>query len=385
MAESNKERRCKRRAHDDGLTRELGATRDTSDADDPSRGGSRGYNPLWIRRLDVIEQQVQQQRGLSAALAIGRWTDERIIEPHEMHGGGQETTKLVGRDLMLMAIYLVAYPDAENDEIAAFIANHGGDLYADSTISRQLREFKDSRKEVASIETYQTFVLPANILRKKDRFFNLPPPLGVNGLARRGLCDTDECVIFLEKANRSSKGLSHPTIRMRKPGHYGKGRKLTVLLCIEPGDPALAAHIPGSIARPRRWFEFLEDGGTTTEAFAGFVNTFLTSMEGSGLNVDLDRTLLWDNLRSHHLVPLVTWTVYGRPSTTNSRFRSVPRPPYMPKYGPIEYAFAELGGRLQQRVRPDWNYAVLRQEVTNLLSEIGMDGGFNATFAHCGY
>jgi hypothetical protein len=237
MAESNKERRL-RRAHE-GLTRELGATRDTFDAD-PSRGGSRGY-PLWIR-LDVIEQV--QQMGLAAALAtvkpsartIGRWTER--IEPHEMHGG-KERTKLVGRDQMLMAIYLVAYPDAERDEIAAFIANNGGDLYAASTISRRLRELKYSRK-VASIEAYQAF-LPANILRR-DRFFNMPPPLGVNGLARRGLCDTDECAIFLEKANRS-KGLAHTTIRVRKPGHYGKGRKLTVICCIEPGDPALAAHI----------------------------------------------------------------------------------------------------------------------------------------------
>jgi hypothetical protein len=62
MAESNKERR-KRRAHE-GLTRELGATRDTFDAD-LSRGGSRGY-PLWIR-LDVIKQV--QQMGQVAALA----------------------------------------------------------------------------------------------------------------------------------------------------------------------------------------------------------------------------------------------------------------------------------------------------------------------------
>jgi hypothetical protein len=54
---------------------------------------------------------------------------------------------------------------------------------------------------VASIELYQAF-LPANILRK-DRFFNMTTPLGVNGLARRGLCDTDECATFLEKANRS--------------------------------------------------------------------------------------------------------------------------------------------------------------------------------------
>jgi hypothetical protein len=57
----------------------------------------------------------------------------------------------------------------------------------------------------------------------------------------------------------------------------------------------------------------------------------------------------------------------------------------MPKYGPIEYVFAELGGRLQQLVQPEWNFAILRQVVTNILSELGKNGGFDATFAHCGY
>jgi hypothetical protein len=218
---------------------------------------------------------------------------------------------------------------------------------------------------------------------KKERFFNLPPPLGINGVERRRLCDTDECAIFLEKTNRT-KGLSHTTIRVRKPGHYGKGKKLTVICCIEPGDPALPANVSGSVQSPRQWFKFLEDGGTTAEVFADFVDEVLTSMEGSGLNVDLDRTLLWDNLRSH-LAPLVTQTVYVRPPPASNQFRSVPRPPYMPKYGPIEYAFAELGGRLRQQVQPDWNFAVLRNEVTNVLSSIGNNGGFDATFAHCGY
>jgi hypothetical protein len=210
----------------------------------------------------------------------------------------------------------------------------------------------------------------------------LPPPLGVNGLERRSLVDADECAIFLETVNRR-KGLAHTTIRVRKPGHYGKGKKLTVILFIEPGDPALPANVAGSIAYPRRWFQFLEEGGTTAEVFAANVDTVLTSMEGSGLNVDQLRTLMWDNLRSH-LAPLVIQTVYLR-QPTNSLFRCVPRPPYMPKYGPIEYAFAELGGRLQQLVQPNWNFAILRQVVTNILSELGRNGGFDATFAHCGY
>jgi hypothetical protein len=43
---------------------------------------------------------------------------------------------------------------------------------------------------------------------------------------------TEKCAIFLEKANRS-ESTAHTTIRVRKPGRYGKGKKLTVILCIK--------------------------------------------------------------------------------------------------------------------------------------------------------
>jgi hypothetical protein len=125
---------------------------------------------------------------------------------------------------MLMAIYLVAYTDAERDEIAAFI-------------HRQQRrrslcglDNQSGRQKLVSIEAYQAYLL-ASILRK-DHFFIMPTTWGVNGLARRGLCDTDECATFLEKANRS-KGFAHTTTRVRKPGCYGKGKKLKVIHCIE--------------------------------------------------------------------------------------------------------------------------------------------------------
>jgi hypothetical protein len=70
---------------------------------------------LWLR-LDVIEKV--QQLGPDVAVAavkptertICRWLDR--VQPYEMITAGRPHTKLVGRDQMLLAIYLVAYPDA---------------------------------------------------------------------------------------------------------------------------------------------------------------------------------------------------------------------------------------------------------------------------------
>jgi len=96
---------------------------------------------------------------------LKNWIDR--IQPKEMNGG-VEAKKLVGRDQLLLSIFLTAWPDATNDEIAAFLVNNGGNLYTKSTIQRRLKQLKYSRK-VASIEAYQAF-LPRN-LRKKERFF----------------------------------------------------------------------------------------------------------------------------------------------------------------------------------------------------------------------
>jgi hypothetical protein len=171
MAETNKARR-KHRGHE-GMSRELEQPRETVESD-PSRGSSCGY-PMWSR-LDDIEKV--QTLGLAAALAVVKPSRRSIVrwthcpDPYKM-SGGRERTQLIGQDQLLMAIYLVAYPDARRNEIAAFIANNGGQLYAPSMILRRLKELKYSRK-VASVEAYQAF-LPANIL-KKERFFVLPPP-----------------------------------------------------------------------------------------------------------------------------------------------------------------------------------------------------------------
>jgi hypothetical protein len=63
---------------------------------------------------------------------------------------------------------------------------------------------------------------------------------------RRMLVDVDECGIALEKCNQSY-GYAHSTIRVRKPGHYTKGKKLTVIAAIEPGDPTLPPNVDGRV------------------------------------------------------------------------------------------------------------------------------------------
>lgn len=380
MADETNQQRAQRRARE-GLSKETGRVRDTFDAD-PSHGGSRGY-PLWYR-VDAVD--FVQRFGLQQAVdllnkpckqTVNNWLDR--LEPYEMSGNRKR--QLVGRDQFLMVLYLTAYPDALQDEIAAFIAEHGDAIYSKSTISDRMRDLKYSRKR-ASIEAYQAF-LPQNIL-KRDLFFNQPPPLGVNGQERRRLTDTDEASVSLEQCNRKD-GVSHTSIRVRKAGHYTRGKKLTIILMIEPGDASLPAHVDGSTENPRRWFEFIEEGGTTSEIFSGFVDTALSNMESSGHPVDGHRILLWDNLASH-LTNQVHVTVYGRPNPAgNHHFDIVPRPPYMPKYGPTEYIFAELGHKLRQNCQPNWTFDTMRQEVITILSQVGRNGSFNALFDHCGY
>jgi transposase len=372
--------RSQLRAHE-GLIAETQVPMDAF-ASDPSRGGSAGY-PLWYRLSCLqkiaqvgLDQAVQELQPCRKTLVT--WMAR--IRPYEQRGGLPR--KLIGRDQLLLAIYITAYPDAEIEECAAYKLNNGGGLYSVSTICRRMQEFRLMRKKV-SVEAFQAF-LPRNILRR-DQFFGMPPPLGVNGIQRRRLIDVNECALSIEPTtNRKTAGRSHTTtIRLRKPGHYPKGKKLMVIFFLEPGDPSLHPNQDGSIQNPRRWFYTYEDGGTNSTIFSEKVDLVLQSLEASNRPVDQHRVFLWDNLRSH-LTNQVCQTVYARPSP--NWFAFVARPPYMPKYGPSEYAFAELGYRLRQNCQDDWTYATLRQEVNQILGPtIGRGGSFDALFQHCGY
>ena len=91
----------------------------------------------------------------------------------------------------------------------------------------------------------------------------------------------DEFGIALEKCNRSFRWASK-VYRVRKDGHYTWGVKLTVLVGIEPGDPALPANTPGSIERPLQWVRALRGTGTKINVFQDFENHICHDIEVNG-------------------------------------------------------------------------------------------------------
>jgi hypothetical protein len=359
-----------------GLSRELSVLREEADSE-PWLGGSRGY-PLWYR-IEVC--RYARAHDVDAAVAMFRpckrtvrsWL-KRII-PYSMTGGSERVC-IVGRDQLLLCLFLFVHPDAEDDEVAIFIFNNGGRLYSRQQICRRKKEMQYTRKR-CSVEAYQA-LLPQNLLRV-ELFFERPPPLGIRTLELRKFIDFDETGISLEKCNRKN-GSSYMALRVRKSGHYTRGQKVTVIYGFEPGDPALPANQDGSLENPRRWFKLLDNAGTDQETFADFVDEVLQSLEVSNLENDQHRVLLWDNL-SAHMTALVYNTVHGRP--TPNVFTIIPRPPYQPKYGPTEYHFAELCARLRQRVQPDWTRDILKLEILNILSELGRGGRAHNTFHYC--
>jgi hypothetical protein len=82
------------------------------------------------------------------------WCEEQLV-PFEMRGG-LERTALVGMDLLLMCLYLTAYPAASGDEIAIHIINNGGGVYDRPVISRRMAELNLTKKQ-GSTEAYQAF------------------------------------------------------------------------------------------------------------------------------------------------------------------------------------------------------------------------------------
>lgn len=136
------------------------------------------------------------------------------------------------------------------------------------------------------------------------------------------------------------------------------GNKLTCLLAIEPGDHRLPPQQLGSVENPRRWVRCIQNGGTTVVVFRDFCDHICSDIEANPIpDTDDHRVFLWENLRSHHAA-YVNQTVTGR--TGPCRFTIVPRPPYQPKYGPIEYKICDLHTRLRSiknraGTLPDWS------------------------------
>jgi hypothetical protein len=338
----------------------------------PGRGGSDGYE-VWFR----MDQIARNRAGLpitASISSINRW--KKRLMPYRKTGN-RSRRKLVGTDLLNLVFFLIAHPDALLEEMAIFLYNEGAaEVYSTRLISKRLKELGVSKKK-ASIEAFQA--LRPDVLWKEHCFWNFGPPLGICGVRRRMLLDIDEFCMTLQKVNRK-KGWALTCHRVRKHGHYKVGNSLTCLVGIEPGSELVPAGQRGSIENPRRWCKCIQNGGTTINIFRDFVDEICRDIEAAPIPVvDNHRIFLWDNLAAHHSA-YVHQTVTGRGG--NQQFSIVPRPPYMPKYGPIEYKICDITHDVMKRKLADWDVPTLEREVLRAVQTIGP---FNSTFRHCGY
>ena len=66
-------------------------------------------------------------------------------------------------------------------------------------------------------------------------------------------------------------------------------------------------------------------------------------------------------------------------------FRILARPAYQPKYGPIEYKICDIIQHMRFQSQQQTNLDELEAAIYEAAGEIGLNGSFDSTFAHCGY
>ena len=335
-----------------GLPREMEQVR-TQHVADPTNG-SKGV-PKHMREkcidyaLEYSVASAHYKFGYSQA-SIYRWMER--IDPFLMTGN-TERRNLVGRDQFLLSMSVFLFPRMQADERAAFIvANGGGQAYSRQDLYRRCAELEITRKK-ASLQSSKAFT-PRNELRH-ELFWSSPPRLGVAGVRRFRLTDTDETSFSLVKIEEK-KGYSYRAFRVLDVGNYTRvGPLVNLLLTVEPGNPYLPAYSRGSIQNPRKWWQ-ITVGSTDQFVFSQFIDSVCRDIEENPVpgGYDGEKFFMWDNL-SVHLTAMVATTLQMRPSRDRFRFVSINRPPYRPWLAPIEYIFGEVTKILSRRGAKDWD------------------------------
>ena len=366
-----------------GLSREEQTLR-TNHENNPT-SGSKGVS---LQQRCIILNYAMEYSDKAAAekfdcseRSIQRWKNR--VEPLQMTGN-RERHILVGLDQLLLTMSVYLYPSMNSDERAAFIYANGGSVspYSRQDVSRRCKELGITLKK-RSIEAYQAFTHTNRL--KKELFFARGPRLGIRGVRRFRLIDTDEAQFSLVKVE-TKKGWGYKTQRIREAGHYTRSAAtVSLIMSVEAGNPYLPPHMYGSIQNPRKWWKITTDS-MNQYVFANYMDYVLSSIENDPVpgGYDNDRVLLWDNL-SVHKTTMVATMVQLRPRKDEFRFISINRPPYQPNIAPIEYIFGMIGMQLSQRCAKDWGLDRLVEEIHYACVHVGLDGSLDNTFIHCGY
>ena len=299
-----------------------------------------------------------------------RWTALRQVTGHFRacrRSGGKIATRLRGIDLILLAMYRIAYPKCSIAEINGFLfrANHGNlnfAFYHPSQISRAEQMIGLSRKR-GSTTAYQAY-FPIN-LRKRWVYWNLAFPLGIGGIPRSRIIDLDECGLFVETANRPH-GKSSIGFRVREEGPYSKSEKWTLMLAICGED--------GTMNEPsRRWADVWTEGGTTIARMLDFMQHLLDAI-GPATH-DNFYVFTMDNLNSHKNVQVVGMIyLYGH--------GVVFRAPYWAVDGPIEYVFNTVQTLIRSNL---YNITNGNDLIHSIYTSVQSMNNFGSYFTHVGF
>ena len=214
-----------------------------------------------LRALRVFPSMRTEQRWVDLVDQLGHFRKCR-------HTENDRATVLRDHDLILLALYRLAYPKATAAEINAFLfrANFGNLMfrfYDPSQISKAEKRIGLTRK-VGSTTAYQA-MLPIN-RQKRWCYWNLPYPYGIADIRRQDLIDLDECGIELSTAERDI-GKAYVGERVQQEGLYSQTDKWNLLLAI-CGDPN----------NPLRWRDLWTGEGTTGRRMINFIQTILTQI-----------------------------------------------------------------------------------------------------------
>ena len=184
----------------------------------------------------------------------------------------------------------------------------------------------------------------------------------------------------------SKVGRSFRAMRCRDSGHFSRSSaEINLIMTIEPGNPLLPPGVRGSVENPRKWWR-ITPLSVDQDVFSDYINYVASDIEQNPLPDGLDgrKIFMWDNL-SVHGTALVSSTLELRPTRQQHRFIPVPRPPYMPEIGPIEFIFGEISSILSRKCARHWGRANLEYKIHNACVMVGWNGTINQTFRHCGY
>jgi len=278
--------------------------------------------------------------------------------------GNNRASVFRDHNLLLLALYRIAFPKSNAAEINAFLyrANYGSldfRFYSSSQITEAEQRIGLTTKK-GSTTAYQA-LLPIN-KQKRWMYWNLPFPHGIADIFREDLIDLDECGVELSSADRKF-GKSYVGKRVKQTGPYSKSEKYNLLLAIS-GDPNLEL---------KRWCDIWSGEGTTGQRMIDFVRTIVSEISTIAPNRRF--CFIMDNLRSHQNQQMSTIIIAAG-------HRLMFRAPYYPVDGPIEYVFNTIQGVLRIRNDVIIDGSSLINELRLAIAAIP---SFEPYFINCGY